>query len=125
MQKYAYSKTTIKSKMMVRSFPGAKIEDIKHYCVPVLASNPKHVIAHGGKNDLRNRNSQEITKQMGELCDLILNICPDTHITVSSLTTRNDVLSKKVTEVNEQLKSLCLKKKLRLQYVIVQMTQVI
>ena len=45
---------------------------------------------------------------MGALCDFIVEKCPDIHITVSSLITRNDDQDKKVTEVNTQLQSLCL-----------------
>ena len=73
---------------------------IHHYCIPVLAKKPKHAVIHCGTNDLRTKNPQEITKQMGALCDFIVEKCPDIHITVSSLITRNDDQDKKVTEVN-------------------------
>jgi hypothetical protein len=78
-----------------------------------LATKPKQAIIHCGTNDLRTKNPQEITKQMGALCDFIVEKCPDIHITVSSLITiRNDDQDKKVTEVNTQLQSLCLQKDL-------------
>ena len=41
---------------------------------------------------------------------LIVDKCPDIHITVSSLITRNDEQDKKVTEVNTLLQSQCLEK---------------
>jgi lysophospholipase L1-like esterase len=77
-----------------------------------LATKPKHAVIHCGTNDLRTKNPQEITKQMGALCDFIVEKCPDIHITVSSLITRNDDQDKKITEVNTQLQSLCLQKDL-------------
>ena len=80
---------------------------MKHYCIPVLGTKPKHAIIHCGTNDLRASSSQEITKQMGELCELIIDNCPDTHITISSLLTRSDKEGKKVAEVNNKLKLLC------------------
>ena len=43
----------------------------------------------------------------GELCELIIDNCPDTHITISSLLTRSDKEGKKVAEVNNKLKLLC------------------
>ena len=44
---------------------------------------------------------------MGELCELIVDNCPDAHITISSLLTRSDKEGKKVAEVNNKLKLLC------------------
>ena len=96
-----------KTKTLVKCFPGSKINDMKHYCIPVLGTKPKHAIIHCGTNDLRASSSQEITKQMGELCELIIDNCPDTHITISSLLTRSDKEGKKVAEVNNKLKLLC------------------
>ena len=47
---------------------------------------------------------------MNDLCDLIVEKCPDIHITVLSLITRNDKQGKKFTEINTLLQSLCLEK---------------
>ena len=80
---------------------------MKHYCIPVLGTKPKHAIIHCGTNDLRASSSQEITKQMGELCELIIDNFPDIHITISSLLIRSDKEGKKVAEVNSKLKLLC------------------
>ena len=33
-----------KTKTLVRSFPGAKINYIKHYCIPVFDMKPKQAI---------------------------------------------------------------------------------
>ena len=49
-------------------------------------------------------------KQMGELCELIISNCLDTHITISSLLTRSDKEGEKVAEVNNKLKLLCSEK---------------
>ena len=97
LRQHSITKAT-KTKTLVRSFPGA------------LDTKPKHAIIHCGTNDLRSRSSQEITKQMNHLCDFIVDKCPNIHITVSSLITRNDERDRKVTEVNTLLQFLCLKK---------------
>ena len=47
---------------------------------------------------------------MSDLCDLIVDKCPNIHITVSSPITRNDEQDRKVAEVNTLLQSLCLEK---------------
>ena len=109
LRQHSITKAT-KTKTLVRSFPGAKIKDLKHYCIPVLDTKPKHAIIHCGTNDLRSRSPQEITKQMSDLCDLIVDKCPNIHITVSSPIIRNDEQDRKVTEVNTLLQSLCLQK---------------
>ena len=54
-----------KTKTLVKCFPGSKINDMKHYCIPVLGTKPEHAIIHCGTNDLRASSLQEITKQMG------------------------------------------------------------
>ena len=71
LRQHSITKAT-KTKTLVTSFPGAKIKDLKHYCIPILDTNPKHAI-HCGTNDLRSRSPQEITKQMNDLCDLIVD----------------------------------------------------
>ena len=108
LRQHSITKAT-KTKTLVTSFPGAKIKDLKHYCIPILDTKPKHAI-HCGTNDLRSRSPQEITQQMNDLCDLIVDKCPNIHITVSSLITRNDEQDRKVNEVNTLLPSLCLEK---------------
>ena len=62
LHQHSIAKAT-KTKTLLRSFPGAKIKDLKHYCVPVLDTKPKHGIINCGTNDLRSRSLQEITKQ--------------------------------------------------------------
>ena len=76
---------------------------MKHYCIPVLDTKPKHAIIHCGTNDLPTSFSQEITRQMGELRELIIDNYPDTHITILSLLTRSNKEGKKVAEVNYKL----------------------
>ena len=40
-----------KFNVKVRSFPGAKTNDMFHYLVPLLEKDPEHVILHVGTND--------------------------------------------------------------------------
>ncbi|CAB4023654.1 Scavenger receptor cysteine-rich type 1 M130 [Paramuricea clavata] len=112
LRQHSITKAT-NTKVQVKCFPGAKLSDMKHYSIPSLAIDPKHVILHCGTNDLQKKNPQEITKETGELCDLILANCPNTDITVSSILTRKDNQGNKIAEVNDQLRLLCLEKNLK------------
>jgi lysophospholipase L1-like esterase len=94
----------------IKCSAGAKLSDMKHYSIPPLTTDPKHVILHCGTNDLQTKSQQEITKETGELCDSILAISPNTDITVSSILTRKDNQGNKIAEVNDQLRLLCLEK---------------
>jgi len=41
----------------VRYFPGASINDMKHYSIPILNKKPKNIILHIGTNDCKNSTS--------------------------------------------------------------------
>lgn len=112
LRQHSITKST-DTKVQIKCFPGAKVSDMKHYSIPPLATDPKHVILHCGTNDLQTKSPEEIVKETGELCDYILAKCPNTDITISSLTTRNDRQGNKTTEVNNQLQCLCLEKNFR------------
>ena len=114
LRQHTISKAT-KSKVQIKCFPGAKLQDMKHYSVPPLsASKPKNIILHAGTNDLHCQSSTDIAKETGELCIQIQNTCPDAEIVISSIITRNDDENgSKVFEVNNLLKQLCEKNNYR------------
>ncbi|CAB3986895.1 Transposon Ty3-G Gag-Pol poly [Paramuricea clavata] len=89
LRQHSITKAT-NTKVQVKCFPGAKLCDMKHYSIPPLAIDPKHIILHCGMNHLQNKSPQEITKETGELCDFIFANCPNADITVSSILTRKD-----------------------------------
>jgi hypothetical protein len=112
LRQHSITKAT-NTKVQVKCFPGAKLSYMKHYSIPPLGTDPKHVILHCGTNGLQNKSPQEITQETRELCDFILVNCPNTDITVSSILTRKDNEGNKIAEVNDQLRLLCLEKNLK------------
>ena len=47
----------------MRSFPGAKTDDMFYYLVPLLEKNPDYVILHVGTNDIVDDQSNGITSK--------------------------------------------------------------
>ena len=62
LRQHSIGKAT-KSKVQVKCFPGARLQDMKHYSIPALSVKPKHLIVHCGTNDLRNKKPDEIVKE--------------------------------------------------------------
>ena len=44
----------------VRSFPGATVDDLNHYVIPLLQKKPSHIIVHPGTNGAYHLTSSEI-----------------------------------------------------------------
>ena len=97
-----------KSKVQVKCFPDARLQDMKYYSVPALSAKPKHIVVHCGTNDLKNKKPEEIVKETNELCQLLQKESPESDITVSSIIHRKDNQGSKVDEVNNLSKSLCI-----------------
>ena len=74
----------------MKGFPGARLQDMKHYSIPVLSAKPKDIIVHCGTNDLKNKISDEIIKEVNELGQLLQKESPGSDITVSSIINRKD-----------------------------------
>ena len=53
-------------KVIFKSFPGSKIQDMKHYTKPALQQKPDKVILHVGTNNIKKdtpqRNQKEISR---------------------------------------------------------------
>ena len=84
LRQHSIGKAT-KSKVQVKCFPGARLQDMKHYSIPALSAKPKHIIVHCGTNDLRNKKTDEIVKETNELCQLLQKESPESDTTISSI----------------------------------------
>ena len=65
------------TRVKVRSFPGAKINDFYHYLAPLLKKEPDTVIFHCGTNDIIDKNPEEILDGLLQLktYTFIIAIC--------------------------------------------------
>ena len=93
-------------RVQVKSFPGAKVADFKHYLKPTLDQNPKEIILHIGTNDLRGVTAKKTAEDIVDIATWTMNECPDSIVSISELTTRNDRqdLAAKIQDVNKTLK---------------------
>lgn len=112
LRQHSIAKAT-KSKVQVKCFPGANLQDMKHYSIPALSAKPKHIILHCGTNDLHSKKPEEIINETGELCNYLQKKNPDADITISSIITRKGSQENKVAEVNDLLKLLCIENDFR------------
>ena len=96
----------------VKTFPGAKVEDMMYYVKPALKKHPKQLIIHVGTNDMSTTSAKEITKSISALGDAIIADEPGIDLTFSEVVSRNDDkgLADKVKLVNECLDKLCTQK---------------
>ena len=74
----------------VRTFPGATINDMKFFVVPLLKKKPDKVIIHVGTNDAPHFTPDEMFKNMKELRLLIQKMVPSAKIIISSPVIRVD-----------------------------------
>ena len=99
------------TQVVVRSFSGAKIKQMKHYVKPAEEENPNLCILHVGTNDLRESKSAD--KIADEVVDLAVTLKNETNeVTVSGICPRDDNLNDKATSVNEILAKRCHRLKL-------------
>ena len=98
----------LKQKVIVKTFPGAHVEDMTHYVKPTLASNPAEVILHIGTNDLKNKSPSTLLKTVDNLGETIME-SKDVKLTLSEVITRCDdeTLADKVNIYNKLLANLC------------------
>ena len=82
---------------VVRSFPGAKTDDMEPYIKPTLKTKPERIMFYCGTNDLKNNTSQSIADN---ILSLAKSSQPENNIVlVSSIIPRKDHLDKKGKEV--------------------------
>ena len=94
---------TNKEKLYVKTFAGAKIEDIYDYAKPTMRYNPDVVILHCGTNNLNDDKAPNVTAD--DIIKLASNLKTDENdIMISGITLRNDKHQEKVQRVNDYLK---------------------
>ena len=99
------------TQVVVRSFSGAKVKQMKHYVKPAVEENPNLYILHVGTNDLRESKSAE--KIADEIVDLAVTLKNEKNeVTVSGICPREDNLNDKARNVNENLAWRCHRQKL-------------
>ena len=84
--------------LVVRSFPGAKTDDVESYIKPTLKIKAEQIINHCETNDLKNNMPQSIVDNILPLAKLIQQ--ENNIVLVSSIVPRKDHLDKKGKEVN-------------------------
>ena len=97
-------------KVTIKTFPGARIDDMKHYAVPTLATKPNTLIVHIGTNDLRNNTPSNLLSSLEDLGEMIMQYTnKNTNLIWSEIITRTDdpTLTNKVNLVNNSLARLC------------------
>ena len=92
----------------VRSFPGATIDDIFEYIVPLLRKRPNRLIAHVGSNDAWFSTAKQIADDLHKLQTFIQSQLPDCLVIISSPVNRQGDPKKAVTirNVNVILKNM-------------------
>ena len=97
-------------KVTIKTFPGARIDDMKHYAVPTLATKSNALIVHIGTNDLRNNTPSNLLSSLEDLGEMIMQYTnKNTNLIWSEIMTRTDdpTLTNKVNLVNNSLARLC------------------
>lgn len=97
------------NRVSVKSFAGAKVEDMMHHVRPTLNYKPDNIVLHVGTNNLKQNSPSEITEKILQLCQLIRMESPNTNLAISELMPRKDSteLDKARQSVNTSLKELC------------------
>ena len=70
----------------VRSFPGAKIEDMHHYVTPLLWEEPSTLIIHSGVNNLTSEEPMITKDKLIDLKKRMEELHPNTNVILPILT---------------------------------------
>ena len=94
--------------VVVKAFPGAKIQCMNHHVMPTLERRPDQIILHCGTNNLP---TDETPVQIAKnIIDLAINARQNIkEVAISAITTRFDKCSGKANKVNLLLEKLCSK----------------
>ena len=72
-------------KLIVKTFPDAKVNDMIHYIKPTLNRHLKEVIVHVGTNDIPTKSPTEIIKSISALGEAIISENPAIALTFSEV----------------------------------------
>ena len=84
------SKMSFRANIKVRFFPGARIQDMYNYLVPLLRKRPDKIIPHVGTCDAPHMKADEMLEEIGKLKSLIWEMLPSVKIVLSAPTIRVD-----------------------------------
>jgi len=95
-------------KVYVRSFSSSSVRGMKDYMKPTLRENdPDHILLHVGTNELSSDKEPElIAKSIIDLGKPIKK--KNCGFSVSGIIPRNDEWNEKASQVNDNLRSLCI-----------------
>ena len=60
-------------RVVVKSFPGATTNDMKHYLMPTVDKSPQQIILHVGTNDLRDHSPTVVAENIVDLARKIVS----------------------------------------------------
>ena len=94
-------------RVVVKSFPGASTNDMKHYLMPTFDKSPQQIILHVGTNDLRDHSPTVVAENIVDLARQI-EMESNTEVILSELVSRSDnVPNDAVKAVNKRLSKYC------------------
>jgi hypothetical protein len=102
---------SIGQNVVIKTFPGAKTSDMKHYVQPALLTKPKRMIIHVGTNDIsKGAEPKAVVNGIEDLCKGIVNSNKSIQIAISEIIIRDNLeLNTKIKTANESLNNICLK----------------
>ena len=77
-------------KVKVRSFPGARIQDMYHYLMPIIEKEPDYIILHIGTNDAVTSEPQQIVDDLLALKLFVKEKLKNCKVIISLPTKRTD-----------------------------------
>ena len=103
---------SLKRRIRIKTFPGARFKDMEHYIKPTLESSPDYLVIHAGTNDLKYKSTKTITKEICTLGEQAATSLPNSTLVISQVITRSDDpnLAVKIKEVNKSISKLCTEK---------------
>ena len=89
-------------------FSGARIEDLRHYIVPIIKNKPDYLILHIGTNDATTNSFRKIVEDLLVLRTNISKQLPNWRVVLSKPPIRHDHEKAKLTirNVNKHLENL-------------------
>ena len=96
----------VKQNVIMKSFPGAKLDCMSHYAIPTVKSNPDRIIIHCETNNFKMDESPEgITEKTTELAKSVKSTTNE--VVISSIIPRRDKLADKGSKVNGIVENFC------------------
>ena len=96
---------------VIKTFPGAKTSDMKHYVQPALLTKSKRIVIHVGTNDIsKGTEPKAVVNGIEDLYKGIVNSNKSIQIAISEIIFRDNLeLNNKIETANELLNNICLK----------------